>query len=154
WVANRYMYQIIIPRKDAAILMNCPERDVRRAWISRIYDHDGDDTNRGGIESWFVLGEALGVDRETMASERLVLPAVRYACEAYLNFCRHKPWIEAVALAHRALRPGGDQGSARGAGEALPVDRPGRARLLPRPPAARAARRAVRARPRRRPLPH
>jgi pyrroloquinoline-quinone synthase len=90
WVANRYMYQIIIPRKDAAILMNCPERDIRREWISRIYDHDGDDTNRGGIESWFVLGD-------TMASERLVLPAVRYACEAYLTFCRQKPWIEAVA---------------------------------------------------------
>jgi pyrroloquinoline-quinone synthase len=97
WVANRYMYQIIIPRKDAAILMNCPEREIRREWISRIYDHDGDDTNRGGIESWFVLGEALGVDRETMQSERLVLPAVRYACEAYLNFCRQRPWIEAVA---------------------------------------------------------
>ena len=97
WVANRYMYQIIIPRKDAAILMNCPERDVRREWISRIHDHDGDDTERGGIESWFVLGEALGVDRQTMQSEQLVLPAVRYACEAYLNFCRQKPWIEAVA---------------------------------------------------------
>jgi pyrroloquinoline-quinone synthase len=97
WVANRYMYQVIIPQKDAAILSNCPERDIRRAWISRIYDHDGDDNERGGIESWFVLGEAVGVDREEMASERLVLPAVRYACEAYLNFCRQKPWIEAVA---------------------------------------------------------
>jgi pyrroloquinoline-quinone synthase len=97
WVANRYMYQVIIPQKDAAILSNCPERDVRRAWISRIYDHDGDDNERGGIESWFVLGEAVGVDREEMASERLVLPAVRYACDAYLNFCRQKPWIEAVA---------------------------------------------------------
>ena len=97
WVANRYYYQIIIPQKDAAILSNCPERDIRRAWISRIYDHDGDDTERGGIESWFVLGEAVGVEREEMRSERLVLPAVRYACDAYLNFCRQKPWIEAVA---------------------------------------------------------
>ena len=97
WVANRYYYQVIIPQKDAAILSNCPERDIRRAWISRIYDHDGDDTERGGIESWFRLGEAVGVDREEMGSERLVLPAVRYACDAYLNFCRQKPWIEAVA---------------------------------------------------------
>jgi pyrroloquinoline-quinone synthase len=97
WVANRYYYQVIIPQKDAAILSNCPERDVRRAWISRIYDHDGDDKERGGIESWFVLGEAVGVDRDEMKSERLVLPAVRYACDAYLNFCRQKPWIEAVA---------------------------------------------------------
>ena len=97
WVANRYYYQVIIPQKDAAILSNCPERDIRRAWISRIYDHDGDDKERGGIESWFVLGEAVGVDRDEMKSERLVLPAVRYACDAYVNFCRQKPWIEAVA---------------------------------------------------------
>ena len=97
WVANRYYYQVIIPQKDAAILSNCPERDIRRAWISRIFDHDGDETERGGIESWFRLGEALGVDPEEMQSERLVLPAVRYACDAYLNFCRQKPWIEAVA---------------------------------------------------------
>jgi pyrroloquinoline-quinone synthase len=97
WVANRYMYQVIIPVKDAAILSNCPERDVRREWIQRILDHDGDSAGGGGIESWFRLGEALGVDRETMKSERLVIPGVRYACEAYVTFARTKPWIEAVA---------------------------------------------------------
>jgi pyrroloquinoline-quinone synthase len=97
WVANRYMYQVIIPIKDAAILSNCPERDVRREWIQRILDHDGDAAGGGGIESWFRLGEALGVDRETMKSERLVIPGVRYACEAYVTFARTKPWIEAVA---------------------------------------------------------
>jgi pyrroloquinoline-quinone synthase len=97
WVANRYYYQIVIPIKDAAILSNCPERDVRRDWISRILDHDGDQTGGGGIESWYRLGEALGVDREEMKSERLVLPGVRYACDAYVTFCRTKPWIESVA---------------------------------------------------------
>jgi pyrroloquinoline-quinone synthase len=97
WVANRYYYQIVIPMKDAAILSNCPERDVRREWIQRILDHDGDTTGGGGIESWFRLGEALGVDREEMKSERLVIPGVRYACDAYVTFCRTKPWIEAVA---------------------------------------------------------
>jgi len=97
WVANRYYYQVCIPLKDAAILSNCPERDIRRDWISRILDHDGDETGGGGIESWFVLGEALGVDRDLMKSERLVLPGVRYACDAYVNFCRQKPWIESVA---------------------------------------------------------
>jgi pyrroloquinoline-quinone synthase len=97
WVANRYYYQIIIPVKDAAILSNCPERDVRRDWIQRIIDHDGDREGGGGIESWYRLGEALGVGREEMKSERLVLPGVRYACDAYLWFCRSKPWVEAVA---------------------------------------------------------
>ena len=41
WVANRYCYQEAIPRKDAAILSNCPDREVRRRWIRRITDHDG-----------------------------------------------------------------------------------------------------------------
>src|SRR5204863_533876 len=41
WVANRFYYQINIPIKDALILSNCPEPEVRRAWIQRIIDHDG-----------------------------------------------------------------------------------------------------------------
>jgi pyrroloquinoline-quinone synthase len=41
WVANRFYYQRNIPIKDAAILANCPVREVRRAWIHRILDHDG-----------------------------------------------------------------------------------------------------------------
>ena len=97
WVANRYYYQVNIPIKDAAILSNCPEQAIRREWISRILDHDGTDTAVGGIESWFRLGEALGVARDVLASETLVLPGVRYAVDAYVNFCRQRPWIEAVA---------------------------------------------------------
>jgi pyrroloquinoline-quinone synthase len=97
WVANRFYYQRCIPLKDAAILSNCPEVEVRRAWISRILDHDGTGEEPGGIESWLRLGEALGVDREELQSERRVLPAVRYAVDAYVNFARTRPWIEAVA---------------------------------------------------------
>ncbi len=97
WVANRFLYQRCIPLKDAAILSNCPEVEVRRAWVRRIVDHDGTAPGTGGIESWLRLGEALGVSREDLESERLVLPAVRYAVDAYVNFARRKPWIEAVA---------------------------------------------------------
>jgi pyrroloquinoline-quinone synthase len=97
WVANRFYYQKCIPLKDAAILANCPEVGVRREWIQRIIDHDGTDDGTGGIESWLRLGEALGVSREELTSERRVLPAVRYAVDAYVNFARQRPWIEAVA---------------------------------------------------------
>jgi pyrroloquinoline-quinone synthase len=97
WVANRFYYQRCIPLKDAAILSNCPEIDVRREWISRIIDHDGTGPGTGGIESWLRLGEALGVSREELESERRVLPAVRYAVDAYVTFARQRPWIEAVA---------------------------------------------------------
>jgi pyrroloquinoline-quinone synthase len=97
WVANRFYYQVCIPLKDAAIMSNCPEVEVRREWISRIVDHDGTEAGGGGIESWLRLGEALGVSRAELRSERHVLPAVRFAVDAYVNFARQRPWIEAVA---------------------------------------------------------
>jgi pyrroloquinoline-quinone synthase len=97
WVANRFYYQRSIPLKDAAIISNCPEVEVRREWIKRVVDHDGTGEGTGGIESWLRLGEALGVSREELLSERRVLPAVRYAVDAYVNFARQKSWIEAVA---------------------------------------------------------
>jgi pyrroloquinoline-quinone synthase len=97
WVTNRFYYQKCIPLKDAAILANCPEVEVRREWIRRIIDHDGTTDGSGGIESWLRLGDALGVSREELVSEQRVLPGVRYAVDAYVNFARQKPWIEAVA---------------------------------------------------------
>ncbi|HEY5940083.1 MAG TPA: pyrroloquinoline-quinone synthase PqqC, partial [Gemmatimonadales bacterium] len=97
WVANRLAYQRAIPRKDAAIISNCPDPEVRREWIQRIIDHDGTAAGTGGIELWIRLGEALGVPREEMEDERHVLPGVRLAAESYVTFCKTKPWIEAVA---------------------------------------------------------
>jgi pyrroloquinoline-quinone synthase len=96
WVANRYYYQIIIPQKDAAVLANCPEREVRREWVQRILDHDGHGDDPGGIEAWLQLGEAVGLRRDEIVDQRHVIPALRFACDAYLNFCRQRPWQEAV----------------------------------------------------------
>jgi pyrroloquinoline-quinone synthase len=97
WVANRFYYQIQIPIKDAAILSNCPERDVRRTWIQRILDHDGTQEDEGGIEKWLHLGESVGLTREEMLAQSRLLPGVRYAVDAYVTFCRTKPWVEAMA---------------------------------------------------------
>ena len=97
WVANRFYYQENIPRKDAAILANCPDRGVRRRWVQRIHDHDGTADGEGGIEAWLRLGEAAGLTREEMWDERHVVPGVRFAVDAYVNFARTRPWVEAVA---------------------------------------------------------
>jgi len=100
WVANRFYYQICIPQKDAAIISNCPEREVRRIWIKRILDHDGtsgDDDDNGGIKKWLKLGESIGLTNEEMLNFSHLLPGVRFAVDAYVNFARTKPWIESVA---------------------------------------------------------
>ena len=101
WVANRFYYQISIPLKDAAILSNCSDPEIRREWILRILDHDGFDLNgihdAGGIEAWIQLGQAVGLSRDDVTSLRFVAPASRFAVDAYVNFARQRPWQEAVA---------------------------------------------------------
>jgi pyrroloquinoline-quinone synthase len=97
WVANRFYYQDNIPRKDAAILANCPLPEVRRRWVRRILDHDGTAEGQGGIEAWLCLGEAAGLTRDEMTDQRHVVPGVRFAVDAYVTFARTRPWVEAVA---------------------------------------------------------
>ena len=100
WVANRFHYQRSIPIKDAAVMANCPDREVRRRWVERILDHDGQGDhqgpNAGGIESWTRLGMACGLSREDLWSQRHVQPGVRFAVDAYVNFARQAPWQEAA----------------------------------------------------------
>jgi len=96
WVLNRFYYQVNIPLKDAAVLSNCTDREVRRQWIGRIVDHDGSGNDAGGIEAWLRLGEAVGLEREALTSLKHVLPAVRFAVDAYVQFARIRPWQEAV----------------------------------------------------------
>lgn len=96
WVCNRFYYQIAIPIKDSAIMANMPDREHRRLWIQRIIDHDGTEGDEGGIEAWLTLADAVGLDREEVTSLRRVLPGVRFAVDAYINFARTRPWQEAV----------------------------------------------------------
>jgi len=96
WVCNRFYYQVSIPIKDAILLSKIHDRDTRRHWIQRILDHDGRKDEEGGIEAWIALGEATGLKREEIVSLEHVLPGVRFAVDAYVNFVRNHSWEEAV----------------------------------------------------------
>jgi pyrroloquinoline-quinone synthase len=100
WVANRFYYQIAIPIKDGAVISNCPDREVRRGWVQRILDHDGFEIggvkDPGGIDAWLRLAEAVGLTRQEVEDQRHLIPAVRFAVDAYVNFARRVPWQEAV----------------------------------------------------------
>jgi pyrroloquinoline-quinone synthase len=97
WVANRFYYQTTIPIKDAAIMSNCSDRDARRQWVQRIIDHDGTEDDDGGIEAWLQLAKAVGLSREETLSYEHVLPGVKFAIDAYLNFARRATWEEAAS---------------------------------------------------------
>jgi pyrroloquinoline-quinone synthase len=97
WALNRYCYQAMIPRKDAMILARAEDPAFRAAWRKRIEDHDGEDGWSGGIARWLHLATSLGLDADMVKSERLALPATRFAVGAYLSFCTNRTLLEAVA---------------------------------------------------------
>jgi pyrroloquinoline-quinone synthase len=97
WALNRYYYQSRIPIKDAIILSRSDDADFRRAWRKRVVDHDGDSAQEGGIERWIRLAEATGLGRQRVVGCDEVLPAVRYAVDAYLDLVKNRTFLEAVA---------------------------------------------------------
>jgi pyrroloquinoline-quinone synthase len=97
WVYNRYHYQTRIPIKDAVIVSKSEDPAFRRAWIRRIGDHDGAKEGEGGLFEWTVLARGLGLDEDEVRSGRHVLPAVRAACDSYVDLVRARTLVEAVA---------------------------------------------------------
>ena len=97
WALNRYAYQAAIPRKDAAIVSRLEDPALRRAWRQRIVDHDGEREGEGGIARWLKLTDGLGLDRDYVTTGAGLLPATRFAVEAYVTFCRERPLLEAIA---------------------------------------------------------
>ncbi len=97
WALNRYYYQSTIPIKDAVVISRFRDRATRMEWRHRIEDHDGDVGSEGGIERWLKLTEGLGVPTAYVESTEGILPATRFAVEAYVHFCRDRSPLEAIA---------------------------------------------------------
>jgi len=97
WALNRYYYQRQIPVKDATLIARLPTSELRRAWRSRLVDHDGDGTTPGGMERWIKLAEGVGLDRAYVESTGGILPATRFAVDAYVALVRDRSVLEAVA---------------------------------------------------------
>ncbi|MBM9595941.1 pyrroloquinoline-quinone synthase PqqC [Rhodobacteraceae bacterium MCCB 386] len=97
WALNRYYYQSSIPLKDAIVVSRFRDRAIRVEWRHRIEDHDGSEGSEGGIERWLQLTDGLGLDRAYVESTAGLLPATRFAVDAYLNFVGTKTPLEAIA---------------------------------------------------------
>jgi pyrroloquinoline-quinone synthase len=97
WALNRYYYQSRIPAKDATLLARLPTADLRRAWRSRLVDHDGEAEGQGGVARWLRLAENVGLDRGYVESTGGILPGTRFAVDAYVAFVRDRSILEAVA---------------------------------------------------------
>ena len=96
WIVNRFYMQKNVGMKDAAILSNCPEQEVRRIWISRSLRREGLERSPGDIEGWLTFAEAAGLGRDLVLSAKC-LPGVRFAVDGLVNFARRSTWLESVA---------------------------------------------------------
>ncbi len=97
WALNRYYYQSQIPAKDASLIARLPTAELRREWRSRLEDHDGRAPGEGGVARWLKLAEGVGLDPDYVASTVGLLPATRFAVDAYVHFVRDRSILEAVA---------------------------------------------------------
>ena len=97
WALNRYYYQASIPRKDLTLMARLTSPDLRCAWRSRVLDHDGYEVEDGGIARYLQLTAALGLDRDYVISTVGILPATRFAVDAYVNFVSTRSELEMIA---------------------------------------------------------
>lgn len=97
WALNRYYYQSRIPIKDSTLMARLVDADLRRHWSQRVVDHDGTREGQGGISKWIHLCERLGLDRAYVLAETGVLPGTKFAVDAYVNYVRERPLLQAIA---------------------------------------------------------
>jgi len=97
WALNRFYYQAMIPVKDASLIARCEDPALRREWRKRLVDHDGTAEGDGGIARWLILTQALELDRDYVVSLAGLLPATRFAVDAYVHFVRERSLLEAIA---------------------------------------------------------
>ena len=97
WALNRYYYQAKIPAKDATLLARLPTAELRREWRRRLVDHDGDAPGGGGVARWLKLAEGVGLDPALVTAHVGLLPATRFAVDAYVAFVRERSVLEAIA---------------------------------------------------------
>jgi coenzyme PQQ biosynthesis protein C len=97
WALNRYYYQAMIPVKDASLIAHCSDPEIRREWRSRLVDHDGERAGEGGIARWLKLTDGLQLDRDYVVSLQGLLPATRFAVDAYVHFVRERTLLAAIA---------------------------------------------------------
>jgi pyrroloquinoline-quinone synthase len=97
WALNRYYYQSRIPMKDCALMARISDPELRQIWAERVLDHDGGREGPGGVARWLKLCVAVGLDADMVRREEGILPATRFAVDAYVRFVSEKSLLQAIA---------------------------------------------------------
>jgi len=116
WAKERYYFLQQVPIKEYGILQNCPYPEVRRLWLPKAIEEEGEDIIGGAHGShpdyWVAFCEGLGLTREEVtASEPLA--GVKFAVDAFAH-ASAKHWLLGIAVSE-------GQDTARGMARTLEV---------------------------------
>jgi pyrroloquinoline-quinone synthase len=100
WAKERYYFVRQVPIKEYAILHNCPHPEVRRVWLTKAIEEEGEDLigreHGPHPEYWLKLCAALGLPRDTVTHSE-PLAGVKFAVDAFAEIA-HKSWLLGIAV--------------------------------------------------------
>jgi pyrroloquinoline-quinone synthase len=101
WAKDRYYFTKQVPIKEYSILYNCPYTEVRRLWLPKAIEEEGEDiigkSGKPHPEYWLDVCEGLGLDREFVMNYE-PLYGVKFAVNSFANAAFKSSWLIGVAV--------------------------------------------------------
>jgi len=101
WAKERYYFTQQVPIKEYSILYNCPHTEVRRMWLPKAIEEEGEDligkSGKPHPEYWLDVCVGLGMEREFVKNSEPLF-GVRFAVDAFANAAFKRSWLMGVAV--------------------------------------------------------
>src|SRR5262245_33549846 len=101
WAKERYYFVRQVPTKEYSILYNCPHPEVRRMWLPKAIEEEGEDLigkpGKPHPEYWLQLCAALGLNREYVIDSEPLF-GVKFAVDSFANAAFKSSWLLGVAV--------------------------------------------------------
>ena len=101
WAKERYYFVKNVPTKEYSILYNCPYPEVRRLWLPKAIEEEGEDLigkpGKPHPEYWLKLCGALGLSREYVINSEPLF-GVKFAVDSFANAAFKTSWLLGVAV--------------------------------------------------------
>jgi pyrroloquinoline-quinone synthase len=101
WGKERYYFTKQVPVKEYSILFNCPHVDVRRKWLPKAIEEEGEDLigkkGKPHPEYWLDVCVGLGLDYDFVKNSE-PLYGVKFAVDAFATAAFKGSWLLGVAV--------------------------------------------------------
>ena len=101
WAKERYYFVRQVPTKEYSILYNCPYPEVRRMWLPKAIEEEGEDLigkpGKPHPEYWLKLCEALGLSRDYVINSEPLF-GVKFAVDSFANAAFKSSWLLGIAV--------------------------------------------------------